>query len=51
MGTLLAKLGALYGLKYGQNSSFCVFFYCDLLHVQSVIDLFAKQLNNALKLH
>ena len=25
--------------------------FCDLVHVQSVIDLFAKQLNNALNLH
>ena len=24
---------------------------CDLVHVQSVIDLFVKQLNNALNLH
>jgi len=35
----LAKMRAL----YGQNSSFC-----DFLHVQSVIELFSKQLNRAL---
>ena len=35
----MAKMRAL----YGQNSSFC-----DFLHVQSVIELFSKQLNSAL---
>ena len=38
-GRFLAKMWAL----YGQNSSFC-----DFLHVQSVIELFSKQLNSAL---
>ena len=38
-GRFLAKMRAL----YGQNSSFC-----DFLHVQSVIELFSKQLNGTL---
>ena len=38
-GRFLAKMRVL----YGQNSSFC-----DFLHVQSVIELFSKQLNSAL---
>ena len=38
---LLAKIRAL----YGENTDKI------LVHVQSVIDLFAKQLNNALNLH
>ena len=38
-----------YERKYRLNSSFCNVFF--LVHAQSVIDLFAKQLNKALNLH
>ena len=51
MGTFLAKIWLLYGRKYRQNSYiFNLSSFCDLVHVQSINDLFAKQLNNVLNL-
>ena len=58
-GFIVVKIRAKYGHSFGKITGVIrakiwakfKFFYCDLVHVQSVIDLFAKQLNNALKLH
>ena len=61
-GFIVVKIRAKYGHSFGKITGvirakirakfkFLCVFYCDLVQVQSVIDLFAKQLNNALKLH
>ena len=59
-GLIFVKIQAKYGHFFGKNTgvirakikSFCdVVFFCDSMHVQSIIDLFAKQLNSALNLH
>ena len=51
---IFVKLRAKYGNFFGENTGKIQVFvilpsFCDLVHVQSVKDLFAKQLNNALK--
>ena len=58
-GFIVVKIRAKYGHSFGKIRgvirakiwAIFKFFYCDLVHVQSVIDLFAKQLNNPLNLH
>ena len=50
VGINISQQGENFCPKYGQNSSFCDFVaFCGLVHVQSIIYLFAKQRNNALK--
>ena len=49
---IFVKRRALFGQKYertdGQNSSFVILSsFCGLVHAQSIVDLFAKLLNNA----
>ena len=52
---LRAKKGLFFGKTTGENTGkihvvVILSSFCDLVHVQSVIDPFAKQLNNALNL-
>ena len=50
MGSFLKKYGHFFGEYTGKFQGFVILsFLCDL--DQSVIDLFAKQLNNTLNLH
>jgi len=51
-----AKYGRIFSKNTGENTGkihvvVILSSFCDLVHVQSVIDLFANQLNNAFNLH
>ena len=49
-GVFWTKIRPLDGCKDGRNEVFVILSsFCDLVHIQSVVDLFAKQLYNGVE--